>query len=638
MRTCSLLVKTFFLSALWLSTSFVFATDSDSSLTEALKDFQSLERELAAILKLKTPECLPNPNAEAGANFCSLKSYCLMPALNKDAPIIYKNAKGESIQNDQYYNVRDGINACLREKYADEIKEKKGEMTQRLGLLHLQKIMTANKKLVALTAKHKQGSALQRISAEILNLSIEAGLNDEPAVFGQAGVSGDELMSVVSLAEKRLKLKLHPDLKKTLVEIEYLKNNPLYLAEVEQFEKDLIPLETSADPFFEWSLLTSVKAAKGELALARNREALRKKAQEAYELFLETKEEMYAYLNEQKNDKNKLQIERIIERVKSTKFTPPRLTAELKEHCKYPNAFYNPRKHALTICPQYLNYPKMALKETMAHELAHSFDSCNLSGYLMKTKGPEVIEEAPFDIEIKMSSSSPGNLSNPRGDFPEGVNPKNKIQDKMLYADHPFTKTMSCLEDSRSVGAIVSNVEGLRKKAESKLHELTLRNENVPNNPQARILNYFLKNEAEYFSYFKGCDTSYFGDTLGRSQMQEAFADKMASEIVARAMKKMPQDEARNAVLEIALSYGNVCPNQTPSELKLRDFAIKNGCTTYNENLSNQDRILNTINQIDPAFDSHPETQKRLEKSLLAHPAIRKTLNCPKDRGVKYCE
>lgn len=612
----------------------------EATLGSTIKDFQSLQKELDRILNNKRSDCLPNTGAlpdKLAPNYCLVKSYCTLENVHKDSPILYENSKGEKIINDDYFVAKNNISACLREKFSDEIKEKKEALLESLGLKHLKKILAANQTLIGLTAKHGEGARLQRISAEVLTLSIQAGLKAEPVAWGNAASSKDELLVVLGAAEKRTGLKLNRDIKKTLVEIEYLKNHPDYIKEAEEFEKNLVPVFLPSDPLVDWTLLTDPVAAGSLAAMNANREKLKNKSQDAYNLFVETQTDTIAYLNEKKNEKNMLQIERMIERVKTIKFNTPRLTDELREECKYPNAFYNSRNHSFTLCPQFLNYPSMAIKETIAHEMAHSFDSCNLSGNFYKSSGPEVVLNAPFEIDIKKTPGI-GNFRNTRGEEPKELKLKNKIQEKMKYADHPFSTTMSCLTDPRSVGATTLNIKALKKKAKKHLEELTAADRNNPHNALARGANYFDKNAEEYFSYFEGCDISNFGDTLGKSQIQEAFADKISADIMARDLNKMAFTDARKAMLEISLGYSNVCPNETQSLSKLRDFAVKIGCPNYLENRTNETIILNQIDQIDPGFDPHPTTLKRLEKNLMAHPDIRKVLKCPKDKKVIYCE
>ncbi|MGZ3790678.1 MAG: hypothetical protein ACXVCQ_19295, partial [Bacteriovorax sp.] len=448
----------------------------------------------------------------------------------------------------------------------------------------------------------------------------------------------NDLAAFLAQAEKRTKITLNPEIKKTLVEIQYLKKNQLYTEEVDVIEKALVPEVKSKDPFYDWALLTNEKAAGGTKALEENRARLINKTQEAYATFQDTQKEIVGYLESQKNEGNIDKIERIIERVKTVRFSPPRLTKTVEEHCKFPNAFYSINDHSFTVCPQMLDYPKMALMETMAHEISHSFDSCNFSGKMYKTRGPMLTEDAPFEVDIKMDPVS-GNYQNTLNADPEGMNPKNRIQDKALYADHPFSKTLSCLQDSKSVGAQAVNLEEIKKKTKEKLAELTRIGQNTPNDPMARYLNFLNDHQKEYFDYFQGCDLSdNYGDTVARSQMQEAFADKMASEVIARKLKNASKIEAEKSVLEIVLAYDDVCMNEGTGATKVREFAVKEGCPHYFENMSEEKKILSALNIADPKFDSHPEEAIRIDRNLLAHPEIRKALKCTNDKGIKYCE
>ncbi|MDD4973586.1 MAG: hypothetical protein PHY93_04510 [Bacteriovorax sp.] len=607
---------------------------SEETLSDSVKSFQVLQKELDETMRLKTPDCLSGTGLDPIKSYCSVKDYCSMNEIHTDDPILYQNEKGEKVVNDGYYHLREDIRSCLKEKYADEIISKRDELTHKLGTLHLQKIIAANKKLNQLADKYNQGAKIQKISAEILNISLEIGISNSVSDWDKDRPSNIDLRSFLSLAEKRTKITLNPEIKKTLIEIQYLKKNPLYADEVDVVENTLIPEVKSQDPFFDWTLLTDEKAAGGKKALEQNRTRLIKKTQDAYNIFQETRQEILGYLESKKNEMNVEKIERIIERVKTIRFNPPRLTKTVENECKYPNAFYSPDDHSFTICPQMLDYPKIALMEVMAHEISHSYDSCTFSGKIFKNTGPSTVEEAPFDIIIKMDPV----LGNYRNSLTLNLKPKNKNQDIALYADNPFSKTLSCLQDPKSVGAQSIKPEEIKRKTQEQLAELTRIGQNTPNNTKAKYLNFLNDHQKEYFDYFQGCDFSNNGDTVARSQMQEAFADKMASEIVARKLKTLSKVEAEKSVLEIALSLGNICENDKAGATKLREFAIKEKCPDFYENLTTEMKVLKAMNIADPKFNSHPVSAIRIDRNLLAHPEIRKALKCPLDSGVKYCE
>lgn len=614
------------------------AASEKRTLTNAVSDYQALKKELDETLKNQT-SCSTSPGMaiEQSASLCSIKNYCDSAEIKKDSPNLYQNAAGESIVNRLYYKARKNIEGCLKSKYQNEIALKRDEMTSSLKAQHLKKIMAANQKLITLTAKYGQGANLSRIRNEILTMSLETELNGDEVTAG----SKNDLLQILKTAEKRSKTTLKSDIENTLIEIDYLKKNPLYLAEVVKMEEALIPKDTiKKDLFNDFNLLKSAEAAGGEAALKANRDKYTQKVQAAYDLFLETQKEMLEYLEKQKNETNIESIERAKVRVQNIHFEVPRLTSSLEEECVYPNAYYKPSTHSFHLCPQNLNFPRSTLKETMAHELAHSIDPCNLSGEFFKDTAPEEVEEAPFDIEIKMAGVSP-HYKNGLIEDPARAKPESKIQGKMKYSDNPFSKTISCLQDPLSVGAIVVNPDDIKKKTEDSKNILDHLGQNNPNNRAARSLQLISEKGPDYFDYFQGCNNDEQGGVLGRSQIQEAFADKIASEIIASDFKKLNpsnSEEARKKMLEVIID-SDVCTNQGDSEMKLRAFAIKEKCEGYIETLNDEAKLLDGLkNYVAPAFDHHPDSSVRIERNLMAHPEIRKALNCKEETGVKYCE
>lgn len=610
---------------------------TDNELLDSVKKYESLEKELNEILHAKKQSCLPLMKPDPQLSYCSLKNLCSMKDIHIDDPILYQNEKGEKIINDKYFKTREDMRSCLKEKYKTEILDQRDELTTKLETKHLKKILAANNNLNKLAGESPgEREKIQKVSAEILTMSLESGLNGEVSNWDMTYVKKNDLSQILSAAEKRLKLNLKPEIKRALIEIQYLKKNPLYLKEIEAFEKALIPEVKTKDPFYDWEFFIDEKKAGGKIPLEANRALLAKKTEEAYDLFKDVQMEMLGYLDTKKNIP-KEKLERIKERIKTLKFSPPRLTLELKEHCSYPNAYYSSIDHSVTVCPQMLNYPKMALVEALAHEITHNYDSCFLSGNVYKVAGPEEVLEAPFEIDIKMDRV-PGNYRITLEDTPVKAPQKVLVQNKQFFSEHPFYKTLSCLEGAKSVGAQPIKLNEMVKKNKELLHELSLLGRNVHNNNQAKYLNYFNGHQEEFFNYYQGCNNSDAGDSMGRSQLQEAFADKMASEIIAIKLKKFSKEEADKAVLEIALANGNICPNEGRDAGAFRDLALKEKCPNYFENKSLENKILTALEIIDPKFDPHIAAAKGIERNLLAHPDIRKSLQCPVDAGVKYCE
>jgi hypothetical protein len=607
-------------------------SEEEKSLKEVVKDYQSFKKDLDAILQNQKHDCLPGTKPDPTDTFCSMKDFCARQEINIDSPVLYQNNMGEKIINNTYYRNRADLRSCLKEKYAGEIKVKREVLAIKLGIKHLKKIMDTNKKLNQLADKYNEGAKIQKISAEILTMSLEIGMKAEDADWDKERIKRGSLTNFITRAEKRTKLTLNPEIKSWLVELQYLKTNHLYRDEVDAVEQAMFPEEKPKDPFYDWTLLTDEKAAGGKKALEANRARMVKKTQDAYDVFQETQKELSLYLEGKKAAGNEALIDRVIQRVKTIRFNPPRLTGQVTKECKNPNAFYNQSNHSFTICPQLLDMPKMTLMEVMAHELAHSFDSCSLSGKMFSKKGPIIVQEAPFEIDIAAEPII-GNYKIITTE-PELSGIGTKLQDKMPYSDNPFSKALSCLQDSKSVNAQAIKPEELLKKAREKLNELTKSGQNNPDNIEARYLNFLTANQEEFFKYYQGCDGP---STHSRSQMEEAFSDKIASEVIARKLKQVSKAEAEKSMLEIGLLYGE-CTDHSKGKVIIRDYAIKEGCKDYFDNMTAEQKILTGLKIADPDFDTHSEASKRVDTILLAHPEIRKALNCAEDKGIKYCE
>jgi hypothetical protein len=281
--------------------------------------------------------------------------------------------------------------------------------------------------------------------------------------------------------------------------------------------------------------------------------------------------------------------------------------------------------------------PKISLVETIAHEIAHSFDSCRFSGMMVRSGLPQIVEEAPFEIEILMDLN-PVNYENTLFGEDQDLSPKNIIQEKVKYADNPFLETLSCLQDSKSLGAKSIKREDLKSLANLKLSELKNLGQSVENSKKAKALDYFFGHQQDYFDFFEGCNQAENADTILRSQLEEAFAEKISSEIVARKLKLLSKNEAQTKVLELILSLGGVCIDESKENAKVKEMNILEKCPHYFENMTEEKKVLLAVSLIDPRFDTHPGQTKVIENILLAHPEIRKVLNCPKNEGIKYCE
>jgi hypothetical protein len=629
--------KIFILLAFFPSCLSLAFAQEESELFDAVKKYQKLQKDLGESLKNKIPDCLPTKISDHGQSYCSIKDFCSMSEIKIDNPVIYQNSEGELIHNGAYYISRQELRSCLKEKYKEDILEKKEELGAKLMTKNLKKMSETNQRLMLLTKKLNAGSKIQKISSRVLAMSLAKGINGETSDWEKKNVTRNELSAIISSAEKKEKITLSPSIKKLLAEIQFLKKDQSYLQEVSDWENALFPYIRPEDPYNHWDLLLNESISGGKKALEKNRAQYIEKSQMAFNLFKETQSEIVKYLESKKNESNLDSIERMIYRAKTIRFLPPRLTDRLMSHCLYPDAHYNFQDHSLSICPQLLNNPKISLIETIAHEISHSFDSCRFSRPMIKKKLPFEAGEAPFEVEIAMEPVLL-NFENTLDDGTENPHSKTKIQEKAPYTDHPFSKTFSCLKDSKSLAALSLESEIIKAKTEKKLDEISHLGQNVDNNGKAQKILYFNEHQNEYLKYFEGCNKASNGDTILRSQLEEAFAEKISSEIVAKKLSSLSPREAQTKVLEIILSLGDVCKNEAVDGRHIRDMKIFEKCPDYFENMVFENKMLAAATQIDPLFNAHSEAPRIIEHSLLAHPDIRKALHCPKDEGIKYCE
>jgi hypothetical protein len=218
-------------------------------------------------------------------------------------------------------------------------------------------------------------------------------------------------------------------------------------------------------------------------------------------------------------------------------------------------------------------------------------------------------------------------------DTPNGAGLKNIVQERMLYKDNPFTKTLSCLQDQSSVGAIPMDTNSIAQKIKNKQMKMIRLGQDNSQNNDYKFVDFSSKNQQEFLDYFQGCNIE--GDI--RTQLQEAFADKVAAEIMAKKLSQLSVKDAATSINEIILSYGNLCSSQGLGEREYYNFGVKQDCPDYFENVTTQERILTSLKIVNK-FDPHPDPVIRIQNNLLAHPLIRKSLNCETAKGVKFCE
>lgn len=205
-----------------------------------------------------------------------------------------------------------------------------------------------------------------------------------------------------------------------------------------------------------------------------------------------------------------------------------------------PNALYNWKTNKLSLCKGNSLFSSSAftLINSIAHEIAHSIDPCFINA----------------DYPSRNSFLMPVNVT--------ALKYSDPLNSETSLAENPFSEIIKCLRTEESVSA--------RKSKSAK---------------------------ATGKNYFAFCH--YPRDVT--DQIQEAFADYTASEIVASyfAPKAITEKEFRNGISNL--------------------YRSPQAC---NKNYS----------------DDHPSTPDRINRIYMAHPVIRERMGCPPHTiNARYC-
>lgn len=604
------------------------------SVLDALKEFNQLQAELNHLFEKPVITCQINEKDLNGARSdfdrCSLMNYCKKFIGQTDSPNLYQGTDG-TIVNDQFFREQNTWAQCLKITYKDDVAQKVEEFSRAQKAKHLKEVLILNQKLQANLKKNNEFSKMGMINIELINSNLSNELNadetsDEPV----------DLKQRINLAETKLKIKLSPSTIDLLVAIEQKTNDKKYIEESKSFEASLFPSLKPTNLFSNMANFTDVAVAGNTKKLIQNQKIYNQKSSEVYNYFFEAKKDLVEYLMSKRTLFNKNEIDRAVTRVKLIKFKTPSLGEDFVKACENPNAWYSSNNNTMTICPGWLDRPKMFLYETFAHELSHSIDPCNLSAPMkIKSSKADEVEEAPFEVTLKMEELNQSQVL-----FGETSNDSLKSSDQkiMNVKDHPFYKMLSCLQDPKSIGAIVPNVQQIQQQIDSELDFFNKSGRSNSTDTYYSYLKFAKDNLGQFNDQYGLC---HFQSSAGVSQIEEAFADKMASELIAKKLAAMPKEVATREMEKIILGDLNtddaLCP-KGPNIEKMKAHGVEVGCDVYFANKAKAEKMAIAL-EMSSHFnkDSHPLLINRFDRLIFAHPTLRKILNCSPN-GVKYCE
>lgn len=612
-----------FLSLCW--SGILFAQD-EVTLEKAVVDFSRLQKDINQVFESGRTYCSNDYPVYKSSSNCTLSNYCEKFKKELDGPVLYAK-DGEQILNESFVTENYILRSCYKGTFKDDIKIKVEEFEAERKSKYLKEVYDLNSKLKALLLKTNENNKYARLNQEIIEMNLKASINGEEAL---------PLAEAIAIAEKKLKVKLSPEALRLTLLIDQKTSDKTYLKESKIFERKLFPELVLPNPFYDFDNFTDLDVAGGEKKLIQNQAEYSKKAQEVADTFLEAKNTLIDYLTKKKTKSNQSMIDRAIERVKLVKFKTPSLSDDFKVACEFPNAWYNTESNTMTVCPQWFNQPKINLFETLAHELSHSIDPCNFSAPLkIKSSKADEVEAGAFDLslnleKINQSETLFGKLDN--------QDLREKDQKCASVKDYPFKSMLSCLQSDQSIGAKIPDLKLMKKKMEETLERFKAQGRNPESDIDYRYLKEALSNFDKYKEQYGLCHSKTFG---GVSQIEEAFADKMASELVAMKLSKTPSKDAQKEIEKIVLySLNNgqmICPAGEQKK-KMRQMGVALGCKEYFENKKAGEKMAIGLSIVKKEqLESHPSMDQRINKIFFAHPKLREILGCGKD-GAKYCE
>ena len=260
--------------------------------------------------------------------------------------------------------------------------------------------------------------------------------------------------------------------------------------------------------------------------------------------------------------------------------------------CEMPNAFYRYTSHRVMVCPQIMNLPEGALFEVLAHELGHAIDPCATSyAYAQVEKG----------------SYRRLNSENEDGGAPGGVLLKNISLDKL-----PTQNILTCLQSKESMGILLP----------SKADVLAKLDDAIKKTPDDPYLQSKRDRADKQYDKFKYCS-----EVSGSGHIQEAFADWVASEALNKKLTNVADSSSRNKIaFESQLFFASLDCDNIKEAARAQMKPLQDGsnvkCVDYEKMYEKQKE-----SSANPEF-SHPKTEARVERLMLAKPEMKKALNC----------
>ncbi len=569
---------------------------------------------------------------------CSYRELCGFFQANTGGAgkYLYSKASGQALPNFRLFEAEGAVQSCLMMKANGPPGPEQAKRFQEALIANLEK----QKAFLDSVGRHHEETAATALERAAVQLSLDDARKG-PAPMS-SGRSHEEVEADLAELEKRAGSKLSAESRGLYLDWLYASSNPNPAPEWKG---------VNSDPFLDTDRLVDEKAAGSASALADNRAEYQAQATRAYGLFQHAKDGIKAMLLARRTKENAAAIDNMISRISTITMSPVKVEEGFDPEypCPAPNAFYDPMTHSFKVCPQLLEMPDVALKTIITHELAHSIDPCDLSGPLLSVTGDaqgappspvaptvgsgEFAPSLPDQGHAVYAEDVVGNASQVLA--PEYKNISTRIVEPAIGLDHnPFSKLVSCLASSSSVGARMPDQRSLKRQLDSAIEKVRQTGATPETSPQlARLLD--AKRNLPALIHSHGA-CAFLAGKDGKTQAQEAFADWVAGEVVGGDLARAPESVRSEGAFEsVSFFLGMSCPGpKSRTDAAVSKFLSQNGCAS-------QGATVATLSSIQDAQaingDEHPWDTTRVDRLFLANPAYRHALGCGRSEA-KHCE
>lgn len=573
---------------------------------------------------------------------CDFAGFCQYLDRNRDRAVLYQSPSGGVISNYSHFRI---VESALRECYflkagsdpAAAGKAENEEYEKRMTE-HAEAVSKANKAFKDSIKKNGEEKAWFAINEAMLEQSAEPAESGGETKLPAGRI---EIEQDLARLEARAKTKFGEPTRTLYVD--YLVAEAAPLPPMPQAKKDSwSPLHKN--PFVNTELLSDARDGTTAAEVKANQQLYKDKAERAGKILEKTRGEVIALLKSRRNKQNAKEIDAMIKRVETVRHWVGPLPAP--HYCSGPNGFYRTNEHRIELCPEVLEWPEESLVRLLAHELGHAIDPCNASFALLKKKGaggatgeaadgsvePEVLRMAGY-----YSSGSP-NGAYAHDKFGEASAGADDVA-AIGYSKNPFRSVNECLASSASVNARFAEFDEVMKRLDQRIKQLRAQGLKDTDLTLARAIN-ARKLTASQIKEHKACDFS--SGRLFKSQIQEAFGDWVASKVLEKHVSEAPPEKKRDLVFESASSLlATGCKRDLllrDRDSSVADFLVKAGCR-MKDNRPKGELAEEAISQaLDRIADSHPDSAGRVNKIIMANPAVAKAMGCSVKPGVKACD